>query len=130
MAMIGLYNLIKNHRNIRRYFSLKTFTIVFFCFAGVFIVNRITSYNTHLWLAIGIGCVLVFWGIDAWFQQLSDHDLYGLPPFSLSRISGVFSDNAELCLIIPFLGAAITAFKERINVYNSVIFTRHGCRSL
>jgi O-antigen ligase len=151
MAAIGLYDLIKNHQNIRQSFGLKAFTLVFICFmapallslpdafnlkyssvsligmlrfyfCGLFIINRITSYNTHLWLATGIGCVLAFWGIDAWLQQLSGHDVFGLSPFSSGRISGVFSDNAELGLmIIPFLGVTIAAFKERINVYASVI---------
>ncbi|SFF84559.1 O-antigen ligase family protein [Neptunomonas qingdaonensis] len=153
MAVIGLFDLIKNHQNLRQSFGFKAFTLVFICFmlpallslpdafdfkhsatsligmarfyfAGLFIINRITNYNIHLWLATGIGCVLAFWGVDAWWQQISGHDLLGLPPFSSGRISGIFSENAELGLmIIPFLGVAIAAFKERINVYAAMIFT-------
>lgn len=152
MAVIGLNDLIRNHNNIRQSFGLKAFTIVFICFmapallslpdafdfkysstsmigvprfyfCGLFIINRITDYKAHLWLATGIGCALAFWGVDAWLQQLTGYDLFGLPPFSSARISGIFSDNAELGLmIIPFLGVAIAAFKERVNVYTSVIF--------
>ncbi|MBE0439723.1 MAG: O-antigen ligase family protein [Gammaproteobacteria bacterium] len=153
MAIIGIYDLIKNHQNLRQSSGLKAFSLFFLCvwlpallslpdavnlnhsasnvfgtlrfyFAGIFILSRLSSHKSQLWLGTGIGLVLLFWFGDAWLQLLIGKDLFGLPPFSSNRISGVFGDDAKLGLmIIPFLGVAIAALKERSNMYIVTIFT-------
>ena len=151
MAMIGIYDLITDHSHIRTSKGLKLFSLFFLCFwipallslpdavnlnhsaanvfgmlrfyfAGLFIVNRIADYKSHLWLATGIGLVMVFWSLDGWLQLIFGYDLFGIPPFSNDRISGVFGSNPKLGLmIIPFFAVAIVALKQKIGIYLGLI---------
>ncbi len=153
MAIIGIYDLIKNHNQIRQSDRLKLFTTFFMCFwipallsltdavnihhsasnvvgmlrfyfAGLFIINRLTDHKTHLWLGTGISLVLLFWAFDGWLQLIYGQDIFGLAPHSQFRISGVFGEDAKLGLmIIPFLGIAIAAIKERFSLSITFIFT-------
>jgi len=153
MAVIGLSDLIKNKHDIRHSFGFKTFTAFFLCFwvpallslpdafdlsrsssstfgilrfyfAGLFIINRISSDKHHQWLGIGIALTLVFWSLDAWLQLLSGTDMFGLAAYSSNRISGIFGEDAKLGLmIIPFLGVSIAALKEKWGITFSIITT-------
>lgn len=153
MAIIGIYDLIKNNQNIRQSFGFKAFSIFFLCFwipallslpdavnfnhaasnvagmlrfyfAGLFILSRLANSKSHLWLGTAIGLVLLFWTADAWLQLLFGRDLFGIPAFSENRISGVFGEHAKLgMMIIPFFGLAIAAFKEKFGLQAAIIFT-------
>jgi O-antigen ligase len=153
MAIIGGYDLLKNTNELRQSQGFKLFSYFFLCFwipalvslfdavnfshssenvlgmlrfyfAAIFIINRLTDYKSHLWLATGIGSVILFWCVDAWLQLATGFNVFGFPPFSPSRISGVFGESARLGLtIIPFLAIAITAYNERINVIAAIFIT-------
>ena len=143
MAIIGIIDLIKNKYGLRQSFGFKAFTIIFLCFwipallslpdavdlgrsssstfgilrfyfAGLFIVNRLSTDKSQLWLGTGIGLLLIFWSLDAWLQLLSGSDLFGFAAHSSYRVSGIFGEDAKLGLmIIPFLGVSIAALKEK-----------------
>ncbi len=151
MAMIGIYDLIKDHSHIRSSKGFKLFSLFFLCFwipallslpdavnlnhsatnvfgmlrfyfAGLFIINRITDYKSHLWLATGIGLVMVFWSLDGWVQLIFGHDVFGLPAFTDIHISGIFGSNGKLGLIIiPFFAVAIVALRQKIGTYLSLV---------
>lgn len=153
MAIIGIYDLIKNHNSIRQSTGLKLFSTFFlffwipalfslpdavnihhsasnvagmlrFYFAGLFIINRLTDHKAHLWLGTGISFVLLFWACDGWFQLAFGKDIFGLAPHSQYRISGVFGEDAKLGLmIIPFLGIAIASMKERLGFSVTALLT-------
>jgi O-antigen ligase len=150
MAMIGIYDLIKDHSHIRSSKGLKLFSLFFlffwipallslpdavnlnhsatnvfgmlrFYFAGLFIINRITDYKSHLWLATGIGLVMVFWSLDGWVQLIYGQDVFGLPGDGV-HISGIFGRNLKLGLmIIPFFAVAIVALRQKIGTYLSLV---------
>lgn len=150
MAIIGVYDLIKDHHHIRSSKGLKFFSIFFLCFwipallslpdavnlnhsaanvfgmlrfyfAGLFIVNRIADYKSHLWLATGIGMVIVFWSLDGWVQLIFGRDVFGLPNDGL-HISGIFGPNLKLGLmIIPFIAVSIIALRQKIGTYLSLV---------
>lgn len=150
MGMIGIYDLITDHNHIRSSKGLKLFSLFFLCFwipallslpdavnlnhsgsnafgmlrfyfAGLFIVNRITDYKSHLWLATGIALVMVFWSLDGWVQLIFGHDIFGLPDDG-THISGIFGHNLKLGLmIIPFFAVAIVALRQKIGTYLGLV---------
>ena len=151
MAMIGIYDLIKDHSHIRSSKGLKLFSLFFLCFwipallslpdavnlnhsaanvfgmlrfylAGLFIINRIADYKSHLWLATSIGLVMVFWSLDGWVQLISGQDVFRLPAVDASHISGIFGPNLKLGLmIIPFFAVAIVALRQKTDTYLSLV---------
>ena len=144
MAIIGISDLIKNKYSLRQSFGFKAFTSIFLCFwipallslpdaydlarssstsfgmlrfyfAGLFIVNRLSSEKIHLWLGTGIAGVLIFWAFDAWLQLIFGTDLIGLSTHAPYRISGIFGEDAKLGLmIIPFLGISVASLNEKL----------------
>jgi len=153
MAIIGLYDLTKNNNQLRQSTGFKLFTIFFLCFwvpalislpdavnfkrsatttagmlrfyfVGLFLINRLKDYKAHLWVGWGISLVLFFWSIDGWVQAIFGKDLFGIPSYSGSRVSGIFGNSPRLGLmLIPFLGVSIAAINEKFAVSVAIIST-------
>ena len=146
MALVGAYDLIKNHQGIRQSAGLKLFTLFFLCFwipalfsavdavnlkksistviemwrfyfAGLFLIARLNNDSLHRLAGCGIALVILFWSVDGWIQAFFGKDLLGLDSYSSNRVSGIFAESPRLGLmLIPFLGGAVAAVKERFGL--------------
>lgn len=151
MAIVGISDLIKNKYDLRQSFGFKAFTSIFLCFwvpallslpdafdlarsssstfgmlrfyfAGLFIVNRLSTDKSQLWLGAGIGLILILWSLDAWLQLISGTNIFGIHPHAAHRISGMFGKDAMLGLvIIAFLGVSVAALKEKLGIRLTLI---------
>jgi O-antigen ligase len=146
MAVVGLNDLLRNRNQIRQNNAVAMFTLFFalfflpsvlslfdavnverstktvlgmlrFYLVGVFIISRVERVDSHLKLGLAFAFIVLFWAIDGWIQAVFGADLIGFPAASISRVSGIFDENARLGLmIVPFLGIAFFAVKKQFGL--------------
>jgi len=151
MAIIGLNDLIRDHKQIRKNAALGIFSLFFLLFwlpalvslvdainiersaksvggmlrfylAGVFIISRIDTSKMHQKIGLSLAVVILFWAIDGWIQAISGADIFGIVTASSHRISGVFGENARLGLmIIPFFSIALLALYKQLGINWAIV---------
>jgi O-antigen ligase len=151
MAIVGLYDFAINSNRFRSSAGFKLFTVFFLCFwipalvslpdainfkrsmvsavgmlrfyfAGLFLISRLTNIKAHQWLGYGIALILLFWSVDGWVQSIFGNDIFAIPSYSESRVSGIFGTSPRLGLMmIPFVGVAIVVINERLGLNATII---------
>ncbi|WP_136680564.1 O-antigen ligase family protein [Neptunomonas sp. XY-337] len=132
MALLGIYDLATNRERLRQRSSLHIFSAFFLCFwlpaaislldatylekgaktvismwrfyfAGVFVISRLNSAESHAQLAKWLAIILLFWVADAWFQFAVGVDIFGQASADPGRISSVFGEDPMFgWMMIPF----------------------------
>lgn len=144
MALFGLKDLVLNRQVLFSSRSFQLFTGLFLCFwfpalfslpdavnldkglsttlgmlrfyfAGVFIVNRVTSKADHRWIAYAAVIIVTFWALDGVVELVRGKDLFGLSSGSSLYITGIYGDNKRLgYALVAFLGITLAAVRGRL----------------
>lgn len=142
MMVLGLKDLINNHKQIRQSNVFLLFSLVFvllwapatlsifdavsldktikttvgmlrFYLAGVFIISRINTTEMHQKIGLSFAAIISFWAVDGWLQATTGQGFLGIETSSSTRISGIFGENARLGLmIVPFFSMALFSLKK------------------
>ena len=152
MALFGVKELIVNRSTVFSSHAFQLFTGLFLCFwmpavlslpdavnfnkglsttlgmlrfylAGVFIIFRLGSMDSHRWIASAVAIILSFWALDGIVELLWGRDLFGLSSGSSLYITGIYGDNKRLgYALIAFLGIALTSVRSGLPVVLRVAF--------
>lgn len=144
MAMVGMFDLVKNTDSIRAKIPFKVFSALFLCIwlpslvslvgaqnieksvstslgllrfylAGVFILARLAKPEYIKVLIAGTAFVALFWSADNLFQAVVGIDFFGRPPIA-GRIPGIFGDAPRSgWMLIPLAFVAALYFWKHVS---------------
>lgn len=159
MMLLGLHDLSRNHLGCRQRPAVHFFSLLFLCFwlpglvalpdavnmktslvdtfgllrfyfAGVFIVNRIYTYEHVRYVSYAIAAVVLFWVADAWLQSLSGRDIFGITTPYKGRVSGPFGDDPVIgWMLVLYLGVTVAAVWQR-RIWALTVFSVLGLLSV
>lgn len=139
MAIVGMFDLVKNTDTLRTKTPFKVFSALFLCIwlpsvisivdavnieksvssslgmlrfylAGVFVLSRVAKPESIKVLVGGTALIALFWASDNLFQAVSGVDFFGRSPYP-GRISGIFGDSPRSgWMLIPLTFVAILYF--------------------
>jgi O-antigen ligase len=134
MALLGLYQFIKNPKDILQDPTLKTFSLVFLClwlpllisfpdavnqshsartvfpylrflFAGIFIIKELSKDPDRLkFIIASLFYIVLFWCVDATIQFLFKKNLLGFP-YEARHITGMFYPRNTISHVCSILSA-------------------------
>lgn len=143
MMLLGLHDLSRNYLGCRQRPAVHFFSLLFLCFwlpglfalpdavniktslvdtlgllrfyfAGVFIINRIYTFEHVRYVSYAIAAVVLFWVADAWLQSLNGRDIFGISTPYEGRVSGPFGDDPVIgWMLVLYLGITTAAVAQR-----------------
>lgn len=143
MAIVGLYLLVRRPRSTCSTLSFKVLTAIFVCFwlpavfslpdavniqksisscigmlrfyfAGIFVINYLSTSENLKLVAVGLASIAVFWASGNMFQAAFGVDFFGRPALS-GRIPGIFGDSPRSgWMLMPIAFVTITYFWQRL----------------